>query len=66
VLRFRLMVNESVKTASKASEGESAAWTILLDWTFRQGDEHLLVDDAGKIVGKLKVASEPEGAGWRC
>jgi hypothetical protein len=32
----------------------SAAWTILLDWTFG------IVDDTGRIVREAKLASEPE------
>ena len=33
----------------------STAWSILLDWTFRS----IIVDDTGKIVREVKVASEP-------
>ena len=41
--------------AASSIRRRSAAWTILLDWTFL-----CIVDDTGKIVREVKVASEPE------
>src|SRR5881394_4664244 len=38
----------------------SAAWSILLDWTFRSRTRASALDDTGKIVREVKVASEPE------
>jgi hypothetical protein len=49
----------SVCTASSIRR-RSAAWTILLDWTFRSRRRAFAVDDTGKIVREVKVASEPE------
>ena len=38
----------------------SAAWTILLDWISVKGTSICIVDDTGRIVREVKVASEPE------
>jgi hypothetical protein len=54
VLRFRLMVKRGLAFAASSIRRRSAAWTILLDWMF------CIVDDNGKIVREVKVASEPE------
>ena len=35
----------------------SAAWSILPDWTYRS---ICVLDDAGKILKEVKVASEPQ------
>src|SRR5271169_2999574 len=50
----------SVDTASSIRR-RSAAWTILRDWTFSVKETSVcIVDDMGKIVREVKVASEPE------
>ena len=55
------MVNtRSVGTASSIRR-RSAAWTILLDWTVSVKETSVcIVDDTGKIVREVKVASEAE------
>src|SRR4029077_7621821 len=61
VLRFRLMVEtRSVRTASNIRR-RSAAWTHFagLDVSVKVTSV-CIVDDAGKIVREVKVASEPE------
>src|SRR6267142_1845111 len=50
----------SVVTASSIRR-RSAAWTILRDWTFRSKETSVcIVDDTGRIVREVKVASEPD------
>jgi hypothetical protein len=50
----------SVVTASSIRR-RSAAWTILLDWTYRsKRPAPAFVDDTGRIVREVKVASELE------
>ena len=44
----------------QASEGEAQHGLFCWTGRFGQGDEHLHVDDAGKIVREARVASEPE------
>ena len=53
VLRFRLMVKRGLAFAASSIRRRSAAWTILLDAL-------CIVDDTGKIVREVKVASRPE------
>jgi transposase len=49
----------SVVTASSIRR-RNAAWTILADWTYRSRRRaSCIVDDTGRIVKEVKVASEP-------
>jgi transposase len=59
VLRFRLMVKRDHRWKGPKHQKESAAWTILLDWTYKDTSV-CIVDGAGKIVWEVKVASEPD------
>src|SRR6202142_783032 len=49
----------SVATASSIRR-RSAAWTILLDWTYRSRRRVCIVVDTGRIGKEEKVASEPQ------
>jgi hypothetical protein len=50
----------SVVTASSIRR-RSAAWAILLDWTYRFKETSVcIVDDTGKIVREVKLASGSE------
>ena len=61
VLRFRLMVKRGLAFAASSIRRRSAAWTILLDWTYRsRRPASALWMNSGKIVREVKVASEPE------
>jgi len=47
--------------AASSIRRRSAAWSILRDWTFSVKDTSVcIVDDTGKIIREVKVASEPE------
>src|SRR5580704_7712138 len=53
------MVNTRSAVTASSIRRRSAAWTILLDWTYRSRRPASAVDDTGKIVREVKVASEP-------
>jgi hypothetical protein len=60
VLRFRLMVKQGRVCGLKPRK-EKRAWTILRDWTFSVNDASVcIVDETGRIVREVKVASEPD------
>jgi hypothetical protein len=61
VLRFRQMVKRGQRRAASSIRRRSAAWSSLLDWTFSvKATSVCIVDDTGKIVREVNVASEPE------
>jgi hypothetical protein len=60
VLRLRLMVKRGPWLWPQASEGEAQHGPFCWIRRIGQGDQHLLVDDAGRIVREVKVAREPE------
>src|SRR5476651_1213971 len=61
VLRFRLMVKRGPHSRPQASEGEARAMdhSAGLDVSVKETSV-CIVDDTGKIVREVKVASEPE------
>src|SRR4029079_10730068 len=62
VLRFRLMVQRGPRSRPQASEGEAQHGPFCWTGRFGQGNENsvCMVDDMGKIIGEVKVTSEPE------
>ena len=64
MLRFRLMVIRGHRGYGPQAcvRRRSAAWIILLDWTSqsRKRASALWLDEAGRIVREVKVASEPD------
>jgi Transposase len=58
VLRFRLMVKRGPQMRPQASEGEAQHGLFCGTGRLGQGHERL-VDETGKIVREVKVASEP-------
>jgi transposase len=60
VLRFRLMAKRGLAFAASSIRRRSAAWTIFagLDVSVKETSV-CIVDDTGKIVREVKVASEP-------
>ena len=60
MLRFRLMVKRGPHSRPQASEGEAQHGPFCWTGRFGQGDHVCIVDDTGKIVREVKVASEPE------
>src|SRR6202162_6412062 len=61
VLRFRLMVERGPHSRPQASEGEARAMDHFagLDVSVKE-TSICVVDDTGRIVREVKVASEPE------
>src|SRR6476646_6629992 len=60
VLRFRLMVKRGPWLRPQASEGEAQHGPFCWTGRFGRGHERCIVDDTGKIVREVKMASEPE------
>ena len=54
------MVKQGLALAASSIRRRSAAWTTLLDSTYRSRTSICIVDDTGKIVREVKVASEPQ------
>src|SRR5712671_5022924 len=54
------MVKRGPWLRPQASEGEAQHGPFCWIGRIGQGDQHLLVDDTGRIVREVKVASEPE------
>jgi hypothetical protein len=55
------MVKTRSAFAASNIRRRSAVWSILLDLTFRSGRRVVcIVDDTGRMVREVKVASEPE------
>ncbi len=61
MLRFRLNGGNEARIRGPSIRRRSTAWSILLDLTFRVKETSVcIVDDTGRIVREVKVASEPE------
>jgi transposase len=60
VLRFRLMVERGPHSRPQASEGEAQHGPFCRTRRFSQDTSVCIVDDTGRIVREVKVASEPE------
>jgi hypothetical protein len=58
VLRFRLMVERGPYVRPQASEGKAQHEPFCWTGCFGQGDQRLHLDDTGKILREVKVASE--------
>ena len=62
---LQLMVKTRSVVMASSIRRRSAAWTILVDWTYQSRKPvPIFVDDTGRIVKEMKVASEPAALPW--